>query len=156
MITLTNYTEYRKYFEDLTAEAMFLDFFAYTKQEFDKSGSKDRNGWCLVLEPYTSMVKDNGADSILAYKKAMLVIVRKKTNELKAWEIEDQAEILAHKIIGRMRRDRKEIKLRTPMENFSIDPIEPMAAAGYFGVMLQFDFYHPINSTMKYEEDDWH
>jgi hypothetical protein len=152
---LTNLSAYRTYFSQIVDEAVFLDFFAYTKEEFDKSGSGQRKGWCFILEPYTSGIRDNDADSILSFNKGMFVIALKKTNQLKSWEIEDQAQVLAHKVIGRIRRDRRAYKLRTDLSNWSMETIDPTAAAGYHGVLVKFEFYHPINKDMKYQEADW-
>lgn len=156
MFALTDLQSYKTYFETLADQATFLDFFAYTKEDFEKASSnKGRNGWCLILEPYTAGIKDNGADSVLSYNKGYFVIAKKKTNELKPILIENQAQIRAHKILGRMRRDRREQILATPFENFSLDVISPLAAAGYFGVVVQFNFYYSINQEMKFNADDW-
>lgn len=156
MFSLADLQSYKDYFEQISSEARFIDFFAYTKEDFEKSSShKGRGGWCMILEPYSAGIKDNGADSVLSYNKGMFVIARKKTNELKPAVIENQAQILAHKVLGRMRRDRRDLKLATPFENFSLEVISPLAAAGYYGVFVQFDFYYPINQEMKFNAEDW-
>ena len=152
---LTNLSAYRTYFSKIVDEATFLEFFAYTKEEFDKSGSGQRKGWCFILEPYTAGIRDNGADSILSYNTGMFVIALKRTNQLKAYQIEDQAQVLAHKVIGRIRRDRRAYLLRTELSNWSMETIDPTAAAGYHGVLVKFEFYHPINKDMKFQESDW-
>ena len=80
MFALADLESYKSYFEQLASQATFIDFFAYTKEDFDKSSSnKGRGGWCLILEPYTAGIKDNGADSVLSYNKGMFVIAKKKT-----------------------------------------------------------------------------
>ena len=153
---LTNLNHYINYFEQLVNDAAFLSYFAYTKENFDKDSSRsERSGWCFILEPYESGIRDNGADSVIAYKKAMFVICKKKTNEYRPQELEQIAEVLAQKVIGRIRRDRRERKLETPMDNWSMSMIDEMFTGGFYGVAVNFDFYHPINKQMKYDEDDW-
>jgi hypothetical protein len=153
---LNNLDEYRQYFERLTAEATFLNFFAYTKSDFEKASSDPaRNGWCFILEPYTASITDNEADSVLSYPRGMFVITKKKTSEKKHWQIEDEAQTYAHKIIGRMRRDRDANLILTEFSNFSLETIDPIGLAGYFGVIVQFNFYFPINKEMKYVAEDW-
>lgn len=153
---LNNLDEYRAYFDQITREAVFLNFFAYTKSDFEKaSSSEERNGWCLILEPYTTSIIDNEADSVLSYPRGMFVITKKKTTEIKHWTIEDQAQTYAHKIIGRMRRDRNANLILTEFSNFSVETIDPIGLAGYFGVIVQFNFYFPINKEMKFDAADW-
>jgi hypothetical protein len=153
---LNNLDEYRTYFENLVLEATFLNFFAYTKTDFEKSSADSaRNGWCFILEPYTASIIDNEADSVISYPRGMFVITKKKTTEIKHWTIEDQAQTYAHKIIGRMRRDRNNNIILTEFSNFSIETIDPIGLAGYHGVIVQFNFYYPINKEMKYMQEDW-
>jgi len=156
MMQLTNLQDYFEYFEQLASQAAFIDFFAFTKEEFDKKSShKGRGGWCMILEPYDAGIKDNGADSVLSYNTGQFVIAKKKTNEATPAVIENQAQKLAHKILGRMRRDRREGKLATSFENFSLQTINPLGAAGYHGVLVEFNFYYSINQEMKFNEEDW-
>lgn len=155
-LTLTNLAEYREYFEKIANEATFIDFFAYTKEDWSKSSSNaNRTGWNFILEPYTAGIKDNTADSVLSYNEGMFVIAKKKTNELKHWEIEEEAQVLAHKVIGRMRRDRSQHLIKSNFDNFTLDTINPMAASGYHGVAVRFQFYHSIIQDMKFIADDW-
>jgi hypothetical protein len=153
---LNNLKSYREYFQHLVSEATFLDFFAYTKTDFENSSSNpNRSGWCFILEPYTTTIRDNEADSVVSYPRGMFVITRKKTSQLKHWEIEETAQLYAHKVIGRMRRDRREYRLRCEFSNFSVETIEPIGLAGYYGVIVQFQFFYPINADMKYLAEDW-
>jgi hypothetical protein len=153
--TLNNLDSYRAYFERITNEAAFLDFFAYTKTDFEKSSSANRSGWCLILEPYNTTIRDNEADSVLSYPRGVFVITKKKTTELKHWQIEDTAQSFAHKVIGRMRRDRNQNFILTEFSNFQLDIIQPLGLAEYYGVMVQFDFYFPINREMQFQSADW-
>jgi hypothetical protein len=153
---LTKLTEYRAYFEQIKDEAVFLNFFAYTKDQFDKASSDaNRGGWCLILEPYSASITDNGADSVIARKQGLFVIAKKKTDELNQHVIEGIAENYAYKVLGRMRRDRREKKLETTFENFDLTAINPMTTSEYYGVAVTFDYYHPVNKDMMFLEADW-
>lgn len=153
---LGNINKYVQYFENLVTEASFLSYFAYTKENFDRDSLRpERRGWCLILEPYDSTVRDNTADSVLSYNKGFFVIAKKKTSEFRPQELEQIAQVLAQKIIGRIRRDRRLRILETNLDNWSMQTIDPMFAGEFYGVMVSFDFYHPINKFMKFEENDW-
>jgi hypothetical protein len=154
--SLSNLNQYVNYFEQLVSEASFLNFFAYTKATFDKASSDpNRKGWCFILEPFEASIKDNTADSVLSYNRGLFVIAKKKTSEFKIYEIEQIAQVLAHKILGRMRRDQRLRILECHFQNISLDFINPMTTADYFGVAVSFEYYYPINKDMKYDEDDW-
>jgi hypothetical protein len=154
--SLANLNTYRSYFEDLVEEAVFLNFFAYTKAEFDKASSDPaRSGWCLILEPFDAVIRDNTADSVLSYNTGLFVIAKKKTTEAKSYQIEETAQVYAHKVLGRMRRDQRLRVLECKFENINLQAINPMTAADYYGVAVSFEYFYPINKDMKFDEDDW-
>jgi hypothetical protein len=154
--SLSNLNQYVNYFESMVGEASFLNFFAYTKATFDKASSDpNRSGWCFILEPFEAGIKDNGADSVLSYNTGMFVIAKKKTDQFKPYEIEQIAQVLAHKILGRMRRDQRERIIECKFDNISLDFINPMTSAEYYGVAVTFEYYYPINKDMKYDDGDW-
>lgn len=155
-ITLRDLESYRTYFEGLTASAQFLDFFAYTEDDFEKQSSNpSRAGWCLMLLPYTNDIRDNQHSQIMGYVRGSFIIAKKKTDERKWWTIEEQAEKKAWKVVGKMRRDKREGLLITHLENFNCQPIDPSLVGEFYGVIVTFNFEIPLNEAMKYIEADW-
>lgn len=156
-IVLTDLKTYREYFEGLATKAKFLNYFAYTGDEFEKDSSNPaRTGWVMILEPYKVPVRDNQADNVMGSPEGMFIIAKKKTRDiLKFWEIEEQAEVYARKIIGVMRKNVRDGKLLTTLENFRYEPIDPMAVAEYFGIVVTFNFQFPLNKALKYDAADW-
>lgn len=155
-ILITGFESYRSYFQALTTDAKFLDFFSYTPDEFEKASSNPaRSGWCMILEPYESDVRDNNASQLMQYCRGMFIIAKKKTNELKWFALEEQAEIKAKKIIGRIKHDKREGVLLTQLSNFTLQTIDPMTVSDYYGVVVSFSFEIPINAASVYTESDW-
>ncbi len=155
-ITLKDLESYRTYFEGITTEAQFLNFFAYTEEDFEKQSSNAaRAGWCLMLLPYVNDIRDNQHDQVMGYVRGSFIIAKKKTNEPKWWTIEEIAEARAWKVIGKMRRDKREGLLITHLENFNCQPIDPTLVGEFFGVIVTFNFQIPLNAALKYIESDW-
>lgn len=155
-IELKDLATYRSYFEGITTTATFLDFFAYTEEDFEKQSSNPaRGGWCMILLPCESDIRDNQADQVMGYVRGHFIISKKKTGETKWWTIEEEAEKYARKIVGKIRRDKRAGKLITHLENFSIQSIDPSMVAELYGVIVGFNFQQPLNESMKYIESDW-
>lgn len=155
-IILNSFSTYQSYFAGLVSEAKFLDFYAYTVEDFEKESSNPlRKGWCFILEPYQADIRDNQADNVMGFCRGQFIIAKKKTSEAKWHTIEAEAEVRARKIVGRLRHDHRLLKVITHITNFKLQPIHPMAVAEYFGVVVDFDFMNPLNTAIKYLPEDW-
>lgn len=155
-IQLTDYASYRSYFQGLADSAKYLDFFAYTQDEFEKESSNPaRGGWVMILEPYKAEVTDNKASQVMESSQGMFVIAKKKTTELKSYLIEEGAQARARKVIGKMKRDYREGILLTETQNITVDTIDPMVVAEYYGVVVGFRFQIPLNAAIAYDPDDY-
>lgn len=155
-IILNNFTTYQKYFSDLVTKATFLDFYAYTVEDFEKESSNPlRKGWCFILEPYQTDIRDNQHDNVMGFCRGQFIIAKKQTDEKKWHTIEEGAEDKARKIIGRLRHDHRQLKIITRLENFKLQPIHPMAVAEYYGVVVDFEFINPLTGAIKYIPTDW-
>jgi len=152
---LLSLTDYREYFEAIVSEATFIDGFYVTPEDFQDRAKKDRAGTAFVLENYENRIQDNQSDNVIGQRTGEFYILKQAPENTRIQEVREECELLAYKILGRFRRDRREGILEVPISNFTGVEMGLITAGRYTGYGFRFDFIAPVNRLMAFNEDDW-
>lgn len=152
MLTIEDYIAY---FQELVDSATFLDYMAYGYEELIHEKKSKVDGTIFVLEPYANPISGDQNDNIIGTRKGMFVIARHAKGTMDIRTIHDACERLAYKVIGRMRRDRREQKLSLNIGNWSGHATGMLTDTGYTGYAIEFTYEAPINQFLVEEPGDW-
>lgn len=145
---------YISYFKQVAEEANFIENFFYTYDQMQEKAKTLRKGTIMVLEPYSNQLSENQNDNVLAMRKGLFVIIKPYAGMQNIPAVQAECELLAYKIIGRLKRDSRLHILRAPISNYSGSETPPVAPQ-YVGYGFEFSFEAPVNRFMKFEEEDW-
>lgn len=152
---LISLTDYREYFETIVSEATFIDGFFVTPEDFIDRAKKDRAGTVFVLENYDNRLQDNQSDNVIGQRSGEFYILRQAAENTKIQEVREACEILCYKILGRIKRDRREGILEVPITNFQGVEMGLITGSRYTGYGFRFDFIAPVNRLMAFDATDW-
>jgi len=152
---LLDLADYRAYFENLVAEATFLDGLYMTPEDFIDRAKKGRIGTAFVLENYENNISTNQADNIIGTRTGEFYIVKKSLANSDIQTVREECELLCYKVIGRMKRDRREGILETNISSYNGMEMGVLTANRYTGYGFRFDFVAPVNRFTAFDEADW-
>jgi hypothetical protein len=152
---LRSLADYRAYFETIVAEATFLDGFYITPEDFLDRAKTDRGGTAFVLENYENNISTNQAENMIGTRTGEFYIVKKSVANSDIQTIREECELLCYKVIGRMKRDRREGILETNINNYNGMEMGVLTANRYTGYGFRFDFVAPVNGYTALIEEDW-
>lgn len=121
-------------------------------------GMTSINTPCLVgIDDCSSRLSENGADNITETSFYQFCILKNAptTDSATQREVIRACKVIAGKVIGKMRRDkRKSIEGLTYLDisSFLIQGIGPVAS-GYYGCSVSFSLMEP--ASIAYKETDW-
>lgn len=152
---LISLTDYREYFETIVSESTFIDGFYVTPEDFIDRGKKDRGGTVFVLENYENRIQDNQADNVMGQRTGEFYILQQAAENTKIQEVREACELLCYKIIGRLKRDRRDGILEVPITNFIGVEMGLITGVRYTGYGFRFDFIAPVNRLISFDALDW-
>lgn len=154
LLTLEDYIDY---FEKLAEKATFLDHFYYGYNEFADNLKKDKvENFIMVIEPYENPMSENQNDNILANRRGFFIILKPYSSKMgrDLVNVQSQCEKICYKVMGQIKRDSRDWKLKSHVSNWRGQVIDPVASnmAGY---MMEFTFEAPINRFLTFDQADW-
>ena len=152
LLTTAGYIEY---FSDLADQTTFIDTFYYTYNEFTSKAKTNRTGTVMVLEPYTNSISENQNDNTLARREGFFAILQQANSPADFPQVQGECELLCYALMGQIKRDSREFKLRAPISNWRGSEVTPISSVKYVGYAIEFTFEAPINRFMAKNPEHW-
>jgi len=158
-ITLTNYNEYRAYFEAIASAHTLIQGFVFGDDEvFDSLLKKGHDLPVLWLQEYEpARVEDPFADNVMERKLGSLVIYNKPADDTfeARHTATDATEEIVLDIISKLRKDYVEGVVIIPFDNMTYGLAEDFYRGGvrYVGTRLEFEFMDPVD--IGYDAARW-